>query len=44
MSSQDTQTQNITTAQKTIRLIIKRQDGPDAKPYTEEFEIPTDHA
>jgi succinate dehydrogenase / fumarate reductase iron-sulfur subunit len=27
-------------AQKTIRLIITRQDGPDAKPYQEEFELP----
>jgi len=26
--------------QKTIRLIIERQDSPDSKPYDEEFEIP----
>ena len=25
---------------KTIRFKIKRQDGPDASPYWEEFEIP----
>ncbi|HEX7057389.1 MAG TPA: succinate dehydrogenase iron-sulfur subunit [Bacilli bacterium] len=27
-------------AKKTVRLIISRQDSPDSKPYTEEFEIP----
>lgn len=27
-------------ATKTVRLIVTRQDGPDEKPYTEEFEIP----
>ena len=26
--------------QKTIKLIIKRQDNSDSKPYEEEFEIP----
>lgn len=26
--------------EKTIRLIVTRQDGPDAAPYEEEFEIP----
>ncbi|AJY75792.1 succinate dehydrogenase iron-sulfur subunit [Paenibacillus beijingensis] len=29
-----------TTAAKTIKLIISRQDAPDKQPYTEEFEIP----
>ncbi len=29
-----------TVAAKTVKLIITRQDAPDAKPYTEEFEIP----
>ncbi|RXZ84222.1 succinate dehydrogenase iron-sulfur subunit [Paenibacillaceae bacterium] len=29
-----------TAAQKTIKLIITRQDRPDSKPYTESFEIP----
>jgi succinate dehydrogenase / fumarate reductase, iron-sulfur subunit len=28
------------TAKKTIRLIIERQDGPNTKPYDEEFAIP----
>jgi succinate dehydrogenase / fumarate reductase iron-sulfur subunit len=28
------------TAQKTVQLIIERQDGPNTKPYTEEFEVP----
>ncbi|GMK42755.1 succinate dehydrogenase iron-sulfur subunit [Paenibacillus sp. PR3] len=27
-------------AAKTVKLIISRQDGPDAAPYTEEFEVP----
>ena len=27
-------------AEKTIHLIITRQDGPDATPYKEEFKIP----
>ena len=26
--------------QKTVRFIIERQDGPDAKPYTQEFDVP----
>ena len=26
--------------QKTVHLIITRQDGPDDKPYEEEFKIP----
>ncbi|PWV87844.1 succinate dehydrogenase / fumarate reductase iron-sulfur subunit [Paenibacillus cellulosilyticus] len=29
-----------TVAAKTVKLIISRQDGPDAAPYTEEFEVP----
>ncbi len=29
-----------TTDRKTVKLIVTRQDGPDSKPYTEEFEIP----
>jgi succinate dehydrogenase / fumarate reductase, iron-sulfur subunit len=29
-----------TTAQKTIRFIVTRQDSPESKSYTEEFEIP----
>lgn len=29
-----------TAAQKTVRFIITRQDRPDAKPYTETFDIP----
>jgi succinate dehydrogenase and fumarate reductase iron-sulfur protein len=29
-----------TVAAKTVKLIISRQDGPDATPYTEEFEVP----
>ena len=28
------------TAQKTVQLLIERQDGPDSAPYTDEFEIP----
>lgn len=28
------------TAPKTIKMIVTRQDGPDSKPYKEEFEIP----
>lgn len=31
---------NTVTAQKTIRLVITRQESRDSKPYTEEFEIP----
>jgi succinate dehydrogenase / fumarate reductase iron-sulfur subunit len=27
-------------SEKTIRLIVTRQDGPDAAPYEEEFEVP----
>lgn len=27
-------------SEKTIHLIVSRQDGPEAKPYTEEFKIP----
>lgn len=27
-------------SEKTIHLIVSRQSGPDAKPYTEEFKIP----
>ncbi|MDI3256526.1 MAG: succinate dehydrogenase iron-sulfur subunit [Kyrpidia sp.] len=27
-------------SEKTIRLIVQRQDAPDGKPYDEEFEIP----
>jgi succinate dehydrogenase / fumarate reductase iron-sulfur subunit len=27
-------------ASKTVKLIVTRQDHPDSKPYTEEFEIP----
>ena len=26
--------------QKTVRLIIERQDGPNDKPYTQEFDVP----
>ena len=26
--------------QKMVTFIIERQDGPDAKPYTEEFDVP----
>ena len=26
--------------QKTVTFIIERQDGPDAKPYTQEFDVP----
>ncbi len=29
-----------TTAQKTVRFIVTRQDSPETKSYTEEFEIP----
>ncbi|CAM4268228.1 succinate dehydrogenase iron-sulfur subunit [Paenibacillus alkaliterrae] len=29
-----------TVANKTVKFIITRQDTPDSKPYTEEFEIP----
>lgn len=29
-----------TTASKMVKFIITRQDTPDSKPYTEEFEIP----
>lgn len=29
-----------TTASKTIKLIVQRQDGPESKPYDEAFEIP----
>lgn len=29
-----------TTASKTIKLVVQRQDGPEAKPYDETFEIP----
>ena len=29
-----------TVATKTVKFIITRQDTPDSKPYTEEFEIP----
>ncbi|WP_338555072.1 succinate dehydrogenase iron-sulfur subunit [Paenibacillus sp. KS-LC4] len=29
-----------TTATKTVKFIITRQDGPDSAPYKEEFEIP----
>lgn len=29
-----------TEATKTVRLIVTRQDGPDAKPYDETFDIP----
>jgi succinate dehydrogenase / fumarate reductase iron-sulfur subunit len=29
-----------TVAAKTVKLIISRQDGPDAAPFTEEFEVP----
>jgi len=29
-----------TTASKTVKFIVTRQDAPDAKPYTEEFEVP----
>jgi succinate dehydrogenase / fumarate reductase iron-sulfur subunit len=28
------------TAKKTVKFIITRQDGPDGKPYKEEFEVP----
>jgi succinate dehydrogenase / fumarate reductase iron-sulfur subunit len=28
------------TATKTVRFIVTRQDSPESKPYTEEFEIP----
>ncbi|MDD9147870.1 MULTISPECIES: succinate dehydrogenase iron-sulfur subunit [unclassified Sporolactobacillus] len=30
----------VETATKTVRLIIKRQDGPDATPYEEAFDVP----
>ena len=36
-TQQATEQQN---QQKTIKLIIKRQDNDQAKPYEEEFEIP----
>ncbi len=29
-----------TATKKSVKLVIKRQDGPDSKPYNEEFEIP----
>ncbi|MCR2806244.1 succinate dehydrogenase iron-sulfur subunit [Paenibacillus soyae] len=29
-----------TTAKKTVKFIVSRQDTPDAKPYTQEFELP----
>ncbi|MHA6483145.1 succinate dehydrogenase iron-sulfur subunit [Paenibacillus sp. strain BS8-2] len=29
-----------TTASKTVKFIISRQDTPESKPYTEEFELP----
>ncbi|MCR8645242.1 succinate dehydrogenase iron-sulfur subunit [Paenibacillus sp. N1-5-1-14] len=28
------------TASKTVKFVVTRQDGPDAKSYTEEFEVP----
>lgn len=28
------------SAQKTVKFIVTRQESPDSKPYTEEFEIP----
>lgn len=28
------------TATKTVKFIVTRQDGPDSKPYKEEFEVP----
>lgn len=28
------------SANKTVRFIIQRQDSPDSKPYTEEFDVP----
>jgi succinate dehydrogenase / fumarate reductase, iron-sulfur subunit len=31
---------NTTTATKTIRFLIKRQDGPGTAPYWDEFEVP----
>lgn len=31
---------NTMTAAKTVKFIVTRQDAPDAKPYTEEFEVP----
>jgi succinate dehydrogenase / fumarate reductase, iron-sulfur subunit len=30
----------IQTEKKTVRFVITRQDGPDTKSYTEEFEVP----
>lgn len=28
------------SAQKTVKFIVTRQESPDSKPYTEEFEVP----
>lgn len=34
------QESEVRSAQKTVNLIIERQDNPNSKPYDEEFEIP----
>lgn len=36
----ETATRDSSVAQKTVRLIIERQDAPDQPPYEEEFEVP----
>ena len=36
----ETPAQNEQPSQKTIKLIIKRQDNDNSTPYNEEFEIP----
>ena len=38
--NQQTQEQNQQSKQKTVKLIIKRQDNNESKPYEETFEIP----
>ncbi len=36
----DAATANSSVAEKTVRLIIERQDAPDQPPYEDEFEVP----
>ncbi|EGG97358.1 succinate dehydrogenase iron-sulfur subunit domain protein [Staphylococcus warneri VCU121] len=38
--NQPAQDQNNQPKQKTVKLIIKRQDNSESKPYEETFEIP----
>ena len=38
--NQQTKEQNQQSNQKTVKLIIKRQDNNESKPYEETFEIP----